>query len=118
LINSVFLNQEYSTQLTFREEWKDERLVFNDIDGQIKFLVLTDQEKIWKPDLFFANEKEGHDHTIIMPNVLLRIFPNGDVLYSIRISLILFCPMHLKYFPLDTQTCVIQMASCKCNQHH
>lgn len=81
--------------------------------GKIKFLVLTDPDKIWKPDLFFTNEKEGHFHNIIMANVLLRIFPNGNVLFSIRISLTLFCPMDLKYYPLDMQTCVIQMASCE-----
>lgn len=83
------------------------------MNGRIRFLVLTDPDKIWKPDLFFKNEKKGHLHNIIMPNVLLRIFPNGNVLYSIRISLVLFCPMHLKYYPLDQQTCFIQMASCK-----
>lgn len=46
-----------------------------------------------------------------MPNVLLRIYPNGDVLFSVRISLVLFCPMDLKYFPLDLQVCTIKMAS-------
>ena len=48
-----------------------------------------------------------------MPNILLRIYPNGDVLYSIRLSLTLACPMDLKYYPLDRQTCELQMASCK-----
>ncbi|RWS30047.1 glutamate-gated chloride channel 1 protein-like protein [Leptotrombidium deliense] len=102
---------EYATQITFREEWRDSRLVYDDKGGQIKFLTLTDPEKIWKPDLFFSNEKTGHTHDIIMPNMLLRIYPNGDVLFSIRISLVLFCPMHLKYFPLDMQTCIIKMAN-------
>lgn len=36
------------------------------------------------PDLFFSNEREGHFHDIIVPNVYVRIFPNGAVLYSIR----------------------------------
>lgn len=65
------------------------------------------------PDLFFSNEKEGHFHNIIMPNVYIRIFPNGSVLYSIRISLTLACPMNLKLYPLDKQTCSLRMASCK-----
>ncbi|XP_076322621.1 glutamate-gated chloride channel-like [Tachypleus tridentatus] len=102
---------EYSVQMTFRESWRDERLMFNDMGGQMAYLTLTDPDKIWKPDLFFANEKEGHFHKIIMPNVLLRIYPNGKVLYSIRISLVLSCPMDLKYYPLDKQTCSIIMAS-------
>lgn len=107
--------QEYSVQITFREQWVDERLQYSDMDGQIRFLTLTDPSKIWKPDLFFSNEKEGHFHDIIMPNVLLRIYPHGEVLYSIRLSLVLACPMDLKYYPLDKQTCMIRMASCKYN---
>ncbi|KFB41393.1 AGAP001434-PB-like protein [Anopheles sinensis] len=63
------------------------------------------------PDLFFSNEKEGHFHNIIMPNVYIRIFPYGSVLYSIRISLTLACPMNLKLYPLDRQVCSLRMAS-------
>lgn len=77
----------------------------------INSITLTEQERLWKPDLFFRNEKEGHFHKIIMPNVLLRITGDGSVLYSIRISLVLACPMDLKYYPLDKQNCTIEMAS-------
>lgn len=48
-----------------------------------------------------------------MPNVYIRIFPYGSVLYSIRISLTLACPMNLKLYPLDRQVCSLRMASCK-----
>lgn len=99
--------------MTFREQWVDSRLKYDNMDGAIHYLTLTDPDKIWKPDLFFRNEKEGHFHEIIMPNVLLRIHPNGEVLYSIRISLVLSCPMDLKYYPLDRQSCEISMASCE-----
>ncbi|XP_022914866.1 glutamate-gated chloride channel isoform X3 [Onthophagus taurus] len=102
---------EYSVQLTFREQWLDERLKFNDFGGKLKYLTLTESNRVWMPDLFFANEKEGHTHNIIMPNVYIRIFPYGSVLYSIRISLTLSCPMNLKLYPLDRQTCSLRMAS-------
>jgi hypothetical protein len=36
------------------------------------------------PDTFFRNEKEARKHEIIVPNVYVRIFPNGEILYSIR----------------------------------
>lgn len=52
--------------------------------GKLKYLTLTEANRVWMPDLFFSNEKEGHFHNIIMPNVYIRIFPNGSVLYSIR----------------------------------
>ncbi|KAL5274959.1 GLRA3 family protein [Megaselia abdita] len=102
---------EYSVQLTFREQWIDERLKFDDIQGRLKYLTLTEANRVWMPDLFFSNEKEGHFHNIIMPNVYIRIFPNGSVLYSIRISLTLACPMNLKLYPLDRQVCSLRMAS-------
>ncbi|XP_014597859.1 PREDICTED: glutamate-gated chloride channel isoform X3 [Polistes canadensis] len=104
-------NMEYSVQLTFREQWIDERLKFNDFKDRLKYLTLTEANRVWMPDLFFANEKEGHFHNIIMPNVYIRIFPNGSVLYSIRISLTLSCPMNLKLYPLDKQICSLRMAS-------
>ncbi|NP_001171232.1 glutamate-gated chloride channel isoform X5 [Nasonia vitripennis] len=105
------IKMEYSVQLTFREQWVDERLRFNDFGGKLKYLTLTDASRVWMPDLFFANEKEGHFHNIIMPNVYIRIFPDGSVLYSIRISLTLSCPMNLKLYPLDRQICSLRMAS-------
>ncbi|XP_008543820.1 glutamate-gated chloride channel isoform X2 [Microplitis demolitor] len=105
------IKMEYSVQLTFREQWLDERLKFNDFGGRLKYLTLTESTRVWMPDLFFSNEKEGHFHEIIMPNVYIRIFPHGSVLYSIRISLTLSCPMNLKLYPLDRQTCSLRMAS-------
>ncbi|XP_018910630.1 glutamate-gated chloride channel isoform X3 [Bemisia tabaci] len=104
-------HMEYSVQFTFREQWTDERLKFNDYGGRLKYLTLTEANRVWMPDLFFSNEKEGHFHNIIMPNVYIRIFPTGSVLYSIRISLTLACPMNLKLYPLDRQVCSLRMAS-------
>ena len=108
-INDV--DMEYSVQLTFRNQWTDSRLKFDDMKGQIKYLQMTDIKKIWMPDIFFSNEKQAHFHSIIMPNVLLRIHPEGTILHSTRISLVLSCPMNLKNFPFDTQICSIKIAS-------
>ncbi|XP_055640479.1 glutamate-gated chloride channel isoform X11 [Toxorhynchites rutilus septentrionalis] len=110
-VHRASTGQEYSVQLTFREQWLDERLKFDDIGGRLKYLTLTEANRVWMPDLFFSNEKEGHFHNIIMPNVYIRIFPYGSVLYSIRISLTLACPMNLKLYPLDRQVCSLRMAS-------
>ena len=65
------------------------------------------------PDTFFRNEKIGAFHNILTPNLYIRVFPDGDVLYSIRISLTCFCSMYLALFPLDEQTCNLDIASCK-----
>ncbi|CAB4058243.1 GRGLCN [Lepeophtheirus salmonis] len=105
------VKMEYSVQITFRQQWNDNRLSFDDMEGRIKYLTMTDSKKVWMPDTFFRNEKEGKFHNIIQPNLYIRVFPNGDILYSIRISLTLSCPMSLELFPLDTQTCFLRVAS-------
>ena len=58
-------------------------LIFN-FPGKLNYLTLTDPTKVWMPDTFFRNEKEAKKHEIIVPNVYVRIYPNGDILYSIR----------------------------------
>ncbi len=59
-------------------------LIVSFAPGRMKYLTLNDPSKVWMPDLFFSNEREGHFHNIIVPNVYVRIFPHGWVLYSIR----------------------------------
>ena len=101
------VKMEYSVQITFRQKWSDDRLTYKHklghgdmqseslaenrrstdsilISGRIKYLTMTDAKKVWMPDTFFRNEKEGRFHNILVPNVYIRIFPDGYVLYSIR----------------------------------
>ena len=65
------------------------------------------------PDTFFRNERRGAMHNVLVPNLYVRIYADGTVLFSIRVSLTLSCPMNLKLYPLDTQKCPMQIASCK-----
>ena len=51
---------------------------------KIRYLTLTDAGKVWMPDTFFRNEKVARFHKILAPNLYIRVFPDGDVLYSIR----------------------------------
>ena len=100
------------------------------ISDRIRYLTMTDATRIWMPDTFFRNEKIGAFHTILQPNLYIRIFPDGTVLYSIRqgeapgsvtkwdqiccrVSLTASCSMDLALFPLDEQTCHLYIASCK-----
>ena len=59
-------------------------LFFMFILGRFNYLTLTDPKKVWMPDTFFRNEKVGHFHAILVNNAYVRVFPGGDVLYSIR----------------------------------
>ena len=88
-------------------------MVFCIFSDKIRYLTMTDSTKVWMPDTFFRNEKIGRFHNILQPNLYVRVFPNGDVLYSIRVSLTCACSMHLALFPLDMQTCNLDVASCE-----
>ena len=37
---------EYSVQLTFRQDWLDPRLAYPDKDGKLKYLTMTDPDKV------------------------------------------------------------------------
>jgi len=110
------VKMEYSFQITMRQQWNDKRLAYKDrlkgiLGERIRYLTLTDASKVWMPDTFFRNEKIGAFHEILTPNLYIRVFPDGDVLYSIRISITCACSMHLALFPLDEQTCTLDVAS-------
>uniref|UniRef100_G1N565 Glycine receptor alpha 3 n=1 Tax=Meleagris gallopavo TaxID=9103 RepID=G1N565_MELGA len=94
-----------------RQNWNDPRLAYSEYPDDSLDLDPSMLDSIWKPDLFFANEKGANFHEVTTDNKLLRIFKNGNVLYSIRLTLILSCPMDLKNFPMDVQTCIMQLES-------
>uniref|UniRef100_A0A914Q2C8 Neurotransmitter-gated ion-channel ligand-binding domain-containing protein n=1 Tax=Panagrolaimus davidi TaxID=227884 RepID=A0A914Q2C8_9BILA len=103
---------EYSIQLTFRESWIDGRLAYGlPRDSKPEFIILAPGQQIWMPDSFFQNEKQAQKHMIDKPNVMIRVHKDGSILYSVRISLVLSCPMHLHNYPMDVQVCLIDLAS-------
>ncbi|XP_048398929.1 glycine receptor subunit alphaZ1 isoform X1 [Stegostoma tigrinum] len=102
---------DYRLNIFLRQQWNDPRLAYSEFPDDSLDLDPSMLDSIWKPDLFFANEKGAHFHEITTDNKLLRIFKNGNVLYSIRLTLSLSCPMDLKNFPMDVQTCIMQLES-------
>uniref|UniRef100_H0Z836 Glycine receptor alpha 4 (pseudo n=1 Tax=Taeniopygia guttata TaxID=59729 RepID=H0Z836_TAEGU len=102
---------DYRVNVFLRQQWNDPRLAYREYPDDSLDLDPSMLDSIWKPDLFFANEKGANFHEVTTDNKLLRIFKNGNVLYSIRLTLILSCPMDLKNFPMDIQTCTMQLES-------
>ncbi|XP_061690058.1 glycine receptor subunit alphaZ1 isoform X1 [Syngnathoides biaculeatus] len=102
---------DYRVNIFLRQQWNDPRLAYSEYPDNSLDLDPSMLDSIWKPDLFFANEKGANFHEVTTDNKLLRISKNGNVLYSIRITLILACPMDLKNFPMDVQTCIMQLES-------
>ncbi|XP_059902797.1 glycine receptor subunit beta-like isoform X2 [Gadus macrocephalus] len=103
---------DYRVNIFLRQRWNDPRLR---LPTDFKSDSLTVDPKmfqcLWKPDLFFANEKNANFHDVTQDNILLFIFRNGDVLISMRLSVTLSCPLDLMLFPMDTQKCKMQLES-------
>uniref|UniRef100_A0A3Q4H177 Glycine receptor, beta a n=1 Tax=Neolamprologus brichardi TaxID=32507 RepID=A0A3Q4H177_NEOBR len=79
---------DYRVNIFLRQRWNDPRL---QLPTDYKSDALTIDPKmfqcLWKPDLFFANEKNANFHDVTQDNILLFIFRNGDVLISMRLTL-------------------------------
>ncbi|KAH9403634.1 Glycine receptor subunit alpha-3, partial [Tyrophagus putrescentiae] len=108
---------EWTVQLTFRQSWTDERLQFikQFNHNRISYLSLPGnyEARIWKPDTFFKEARSGRHHQLLLSNHLIRVYPDGTVLYSTHITLTLSCPMGFRHYPFDRQTCQISFASCE-----
>nr|NP_001165353.1 glycine receptor precursor [Ciona intestinalis]BAI66458.1 glycine receptor [Ciona intestinalis] len=102
---------DYRVNIFLRCRWNDQRMAFTGFDEDAVALHPSMLENIWRPDLFFANEKHANFHEVTTENKLLRIYKNGDVYSSVRLSLTLACAMHLQNFPMDIQTCKMQLES-------
>uniref|UniRef100_A0A3P8URY0 Glycine receptor, beta b n=1 Tax=Cynoglossus semilaevis TaxID=244447 RepID=A0A3P8URY0_CYNSE len=103
---------DYRVNIFLRQRWNDPRLKLPQDFKSDSLTVDPGMFKcLWKPDLFFANEKSANFHDVTQDNILLFIFRNGDVLISMRLSITLSCPLDLTLFPMDTQRCKMQLES-------
>lgn len=100
-------NMEYSMDIYLRQLWLDNRLDLTPYHIN-ETLTLNGEDissRIWKPDLFFRNVKQANFHLVTVPNILIKMAPDGRILYSMRLTLRLSCHMSFRNYPLDTQRC-------------
>ena len=48
-----------------------------------------------------------------LKSAIFRLFPNGRVLYSQRLTIMATCIMNLEDFPMDKQRCPLKIGSCE-----
>jgi hypothetical protein len=101
-----------------RREWVDPRLAYNDTG--ISYIPLSrDFRNIWIPDLYFYNGVEtstfpGSYHSFARST---RIYPNGRVFYSYRITQSIYCPALFAGYnggvgvPGDAIVCPVRLGS-------
>ena len=64
--------QDYHLNIFLRSHWNDPRLAFADYQDESIALHPSMLDEIWKPDIFFANEKHASFHKV----------KTGTVVYS------------------------------------
>ncbi|KAF1547267.1 Gamma-aminobutyric acid receptor subunit pi, partial [Eudyptula albosignata] len=104
-------SQDYTATIYLRQRWTDPRLVFH---GNKSFtLDARLVELLWVPDTYIVESKRSFLHDVTVGNRLIRLFSNGTILYALRITTTVACNMDLSKYPMDTQTCRLQLESCK-----
>ncbi|XP_066275681.1 gamma-aminobutyric acid receptor subunit beta-3-like [Branchiostoma lanceolatum] len=108
LISEV--NMDYTITIFLRQYWRDDRMSFEgtnltlSLDGRLA-------ENLWLPDTFISNSKESFLHKVTVDNRLIQLYPNGTILYGIRITTKAECYMDLKKYPMDSQNCSLEFES-------
>nr|XP_033794035.1 gamma-aminobutyric acid receptor subunit rho-2-like isoform X3 [Geotrypetes seraphini] len=105
------VDMDFTMTLYLRHYWKDERLSFHSNSNKSMTFDGRLVKRIWVPDVFFVHSKRSFIHDTTTDNIMLRVYPDGQVLYSMRITVTAMCNMDFSRFPLDTQTCTLELES-------
>merc|ERR1719495_784034 len=102
-------NQVLTTNIWLDQEWNDQLLTWSpaDFDGIEKMLVPCD--KLWLPDIVLYNSADDYSQTYFRS--LASIDHTGDVFWPPPTKFRSTCPVDVKYFPFDDQTCNLKLSS-------
>ena len=74
--------QDYQIDFFFRQQWYDPRLRHAYRNTLTVSNAMLD--RIWVPDTYFENSKNSYFHEVTVPNKMLKIKPDGTILYNAR----------------------------------
>ncbi|XP_047443307.1 gamma-aminobutyric acid receptor subunit beta-3 isoform X2 [Mugil cephalus] len=104
------VNMDYTLTMYFQQYWRDKRLSYAGIPLN---LTLDNRvaDQLWVPDTYFLNDKKSFVHGVTVKNRMIRLHPDGTVLYGLRITTTAACMMDLRRYPLDEQNCTLEIES-------
>lgn len=79
--------QDYTITMYFQQSWRDKRLSYTGIPLN---LTLDNRvaDQLWVPDTYFINDKKSFVHGVTVKNRMIRLHPDGTVLYGLRYELL------------------------------
>uniref|UniRef100_UPI00358F5A93 gamma-aminobutyric acid receptor subunit beta-3-like isoform X1 n=2 Tax=Myxine glutinosa TaxID=7769 RepID=UPI00358F5A93 len=104
------VNMDYTITMYFQQSWRDRRLSYKNMNLS---LTLDNRvaDQLWVPDTYFLNDKKSFVHGVTVKNRMIRLHPDGTVLYGLRITTTAACMMDLRRYPLDEQNCTLEIES-------
>lgn len=75
---------DYVVDLYMQQNWHDGRLKNASNSRAANYRDRKAIQRVWKPEVIFTNSKDSSFHFATLPNVLLKVDPEGNVLYIIR----------------------------------
>lgn len=89
--------KDFHLDIYFNEMWIDPRLRHSsEYPVLVKDSAIFD--KMWQPDLYFANAKDAKYHSVTAPNYLMLIHPNGTVYLDIRYNISFVISIYINHF--------------------
>ncbi|XP_045851968.1 gamma-aminobutyric acid receptor subunit theta [Meles meles] len=104
------MTMDYTITMFFHQTWKDPRLAYHETNLNLT-LDYRMLEKLWVPDCYFLNSKNAFVHDITVENRVFQLHPDGTVRYGMRLTTTAACSLDLQKFPLDKQTCKLEVES-------
>nr|BBC15197.1 Ci-GABAAR-pi subunit [Ciona intestinalis] len=107
-------DMEYTVTFTLHQLWKDTRLDgTKSARGYSQILTMDGSlgNRIWVPDTYIVNSHTSFIHDVTTRNGLIRLYPDGTVLYVLRITSTVSCTMKLHKYPMDEQACKLALES-------
>ncbi|KAF4516729.1 hypothetical protein B566_EDAN008419 [Ephemera danica] len=74
---------DYQVDLYLQQTWVDWRLRNKHLTRALDLNDPNLVQRIWKPEVFFANAKHAEFQYVTVPNVLIRVAPDGKILYML-----------------------------------
>ncbi|CAD6185689.1 unnamed protein product [Caenorhabditis auriculariae] len=103
-------NQVLTTNAWVRLHWVDYKLVWDPrLYGNVTRLHIP-SEKIWKPDIILYNNADAQYMKSVMSTDVIVDYL-GNIRWPLSAIFTSSCPLDVKHYPFDRQTCLLKYAS-------
>ncbi|TRY90731.1 hypothetical protein DNTS_025191, partial [Danionella cerebrum] len=101
---------EYTITMNLQKSWRDKRLSYTGIPLN---LTLDNQvvHQLWFPDTYFLNDIKPFVPGVTVTNRMVRLHPDGTVIYNLRVTTTVACYMNRHMYPLDELNCTLKIGS-------